>query len=103
MFGDGSAPQWVSAGDLPRPVPQQTPTGALLMAETQRVALSAGVTASAGRLQGPATMPLLAESLPYSTSGISITASSVPTVATEPTHLIRPETPVRESKGKETS
>lgn len=59
MFGAGSAPQWVSAGDLPRPVPRQTPSGALLMAETQRVGLPAGITASAGRLGGPATMALL--------------------------------------------
>lgn len=100
MFGAGSAPQWVSAGDLPRPVPRQTPTGALLMAETQRVGLPAGITASAGRLGGPATMALLTESLPDSTSGISITASSVPAVATEPTHLICPGSPGLESKEK---
>lgn len=85
------------SGDLPRPVPRQIPTGALLMAETQRVGLPAGITASAGRLEGPATMPLLTESLPDSTSGISIFS---PSSCTGPTHLIHPESPGLESKGE---
>lgn len=66
--------------------------------ETQRVALPSGITASAGRLESSATVPQLTESLPDFASGISITAPSVPVVATEPTHLIHPESPGLERK-----
>lgn len=81
--------QLVTLGDLPRPPPpRQTPTGVLLKGETQRAGLPAEITASARkqpahRLEGPSAVAILAESLPDSPSEVSITASSVPVVATE--------------------